>query len=102
MLEPHNTFATDHSNTCAITVNNALMFLCLSRFDILIASFLTTSTSTTSLPIPLCFTTPEPTSGMDPYSRRSTWNIIQRNKKGRIILLTTHFMDEGEWCSAVV
>lgn len=32
---------------------------------------------------------------MDPYSRRSTWNIIQRNKKGRIILLTTHFMDEG-------
>ena len=24
----------------------------------------------------------EPTSGMDPYSRRSTWNIIQRNKKG--------------------
>jgi ATP-binding cassette subfamily A (ABC1) protein 3 len=40
----------------------------------------------------------EPTSGMDPYSRRSTWNIIQRNKKGRIILLTTHFMDEGD-CS---
>ena len=35
----------------------------------------------------------EPTSGMDPFSRRSTWNIIQRNKKNRIILLTTHFMD---------
>jgi ABC-type multidrug transport system ATPase subunit len=34
----------------------------------------------------------EPTSGMDPFSRRSTWNIIQRNKKGRVILLTTHFM----------
>ena len=33
---------------------------------------------------------------MDPYSRRSTWNIIQRNKKGRIILLTTHFMDEAD------
>jgi ABC-type multidrug transport system ATPase subunit len=42
----------------------------------------------------------EPTSGMDPYSRRSTWNIIQRNKKGRIILLTTHFMDEGNAYSA--
>ena len=38
----------------------------------------------------------EPTSGMDPYSRRSTWNIIQKNKKGRIILLTTHFMDEAD------
>jgi ATP-binding cassette subfamily A (ABC1) protein 3 len=33
---------------------------------------------------------------MDPYSRRSTWNIIQRNKKGRVILLTTHFMDEAD------
>lgn len=38
----------------------------------------------------------EPTSGMDPYSRRSTWNIIQKNKKGRVILLTTHFMDEAD------
>jgi energy-coupling factor transporter ATP-binding protein EcfA2 len=33
---------------------------------------------------------------MDPYSRRSTWNIIQRNKKGRVILMTTHFMDEAD------
>lgn len=38
----------------------------------------------------------EPTSGMDPFSRRSTWNIIQRNKKNRVILLTTHFMDEAD------
>ena len=38
----------------------------------------------------------EPTSGMDPFSRRSTWNIIQRNRKGRIILMTTHFMDEAD------
>ncbi|CAM9341769.1 unnamed protein product, partial [Choristocarpus tenellus] len=38
----------------------------------------------------------EPTSGMDPYSRRSTWNVLQRNRKGRVILLTTHFMDEAD------
>lgn len=38
----------------------------------------------------------EPTSGMDPFSRRSTWNIIQKNKRNRIILLTTHFMDEAD------
>ena len=38
----------------------------------------------------------EPTSGMDPFSRRSTWDIIQRNRKGRIILMTTHFMDEAD------
>jgi ATP-binding cassette subfamily A (ABC1) protein 3 len=34
----------------------------------------------------------EPTSGMDPYSRRSTWNILQSNREGRVIILTTHFM----------
>ena len=38
----------------------------------------------------------EPTSGMDPYSRRSTWNILQNARAGRIILLTTHFMDEAD------
>ncbi|CAM9145594.1 unnamed protein product [Choristocarpus tenellus] len=38
----------------------------------------------------------EPTSGMDPYSRRCTWDLIQRGRKGRCVLLTTHFMDEAE------
>jgi ATP-binding cassette subfamily A (ABC1) protein 3 len=38
----------------------------------------------------------EPTSGMDPYSRRSTWELLRNGKQGRIIILTTHFMDEGE------
>jgi ATP-binding cassette subfamily A (ABC1) protein 3 len=36
----------------------------------------------------------EPTSGMDPYSRRSTWNILQDARPGRTMILTTHFMDE--------
>ncbi|CAI5723062.1 unnamed protein product [Hyaloperonospora brassicae] len=38
----------------------------------------------------------EPTSGMDPYSRRFTWNLLQRNRDDRVILLTTHFMDEAD------
>ena len=38
----------------------------------------------------------EPTSGMDPYSRRSTWQQIQSAREGRVILLTTHFMDEAD------
>lgn len=38
----------------------------------------------------------EPTSGMDPYSRRSTWELLQRCKKGRVVVLTTHFMDEAD------
>ena len=30
----------------------------------------------------------EPTSGMDPYSRRSTWNILQDCRSGRTMILT--------------
>lgn len=38
----------------------------------------------------------EPTSGMDPYSRRSTWNMLQNSREGRTIVLTTHFMEEAD------
>lgn len=34
----------------------------------------------------------EPTSGMDPYSRRFTWSVIRQHREGRVIVLTTHFM----------
>lgn len=34
----------------------------------------------------------EPTSGMDPYARRATWDLLAKHKEGRTILLTTHFM----------
>eukprot|EP00466_Bigelowiella_natans_P005647 jgi/Bigna1/89272/estExt_fgenesh1_pg.C_460086 len=36
----------------------------------------------------------EPTSGMDPFSRRSTWDMLKRAKERRVLILTTHFMDE--------
>nr|QJX58398.1 truncated ATP-binding cassette sub-family A member 2 [Pectinophora gossypiella] len=38
----------------------------------------------------------EPTSGMDPASRRALWDLLQREKKGRSMILTTHFMDEAD------
>ncbi|KAG8513504.1 LOW QUALITY PROTEIN: ATP-binding cassette sub-family A member 3 [Galemys pyrenaicus] len=38
----------------------------------------------------------EPTSGMDPVSRRTTWNLLQSYKQDRTILLTTHNMDEAD------
>lgn len=38
----------------------------------------------------------EPTSGMDPAARRALWDLLQQEKKGRTIILTTHFMDEAD------
>ena len=39
----------------------------------------------------------EPTTGLDPQSRRQLWEIIRRfQKKGGTVLLTTHYMDEAE------
>ncbi|XP_067133238.1 cholesterol transporter ABCA5-like [Centruroides vittatus] len=38
----------------------------------------------------------EPTSGIDPYSRRLLWTFLQKEKKNRAIVLTTHSMDEAD------
>ena len=39
----------------------------------------------------------EPTTGLDPQSRRPLWDIIRAfQKKGGTVLLTTHYMDEAE------
>lgn len=39
----------------------------------------------------------EPTTGLDPQSRRQLWEIIRSfQKKGGTVLLTTHYMDEAE------
>ncbi|XP_071958195.1 phospholipid-transporting ATPase ABCA3-like [Antedon mediterranea] len=38
----------------------------------------------------------EPTSGMDPYARRATWDLLLKYKAGKTMVLTTHFMDEAD------
>jgi ABC-2 type transport system ATP-binding protein len=39
----------------------------------------------------------EPTTGLDPQSRRQLWEIVRDfQKKGGTVLLTTHYMDEAE------
>uniref|UniRef100_A0A8C3XG17 ATP binding cassette subfamily A member 4 n=1 Tax=Cyanoderma ruficeps TaxID=181631 RepID=A0A8C3XG17_9PASS len=38
----------------------------------------------------------EPTSGVDPYSRRSIWDLLLKYRPGRTIILSTHHMDEAD------
>ena len=39
----------------------------------------------------------EPTTGLDPQSRRQIWDLVERCRAcGHTVLLTTHFMDEAE------
>jgi ABC-2 type transport system ATP-binding protein len=44
----------------------------------------------------------EPTSGVDPISRRAFWDLIyELSGKGVTVFVTTHYMDEAEYCDRI-
>ncbi|HEV7499751.1 MAG TPA: ABC transporter ATP-binding protein, partial [Vicinamibacteria bacterium] len=44
----------------------------------------------------------EPTSGVDPITRRQFWELIYETARaGTTVLVTTHYMDEAEYCDRV-
>ena len=38
----------------------------------------------------------EPTTGLDPMARRNLWGVLKAARPGRLIMLSTHFMDEAD------
>jgi ABC-2 type transport system ATP-binding protein len=44
----------------------------------------------------------EPTSGVDPITRRQFWELIYETAAaGTTVLVTTHYMDEAEYCDRI-
>ncbi|PIF06492.1 MAG: hypothetical protein CSA36_01335 [Draconibacterium sp.] len=44
----------------------------------------------------------EPTSGVDPVTRRRFWDLIyETSNSGTTVFVTTHYMDEAEYCDRV-
>ena len=44
----------------------------------------------------------EPTSGVDPITRRQFWELIyEAARAGTTVLVTTHYMDEAEYCDRI-
>lgn len=45
----------------------------------------------------------EPTGGVDPISRRNFWDLINDlSQKGTTVFVTTHYLDEAEYCNRIM
>ena len=58
--------------------------------------------STSLLHDPAIIFLDEPTGGVDPISRRNFWRIIYEiANRGKTVFVTTHYMDEAEYCNRI-
>jgi ABC-2 type transport system ATP-binding protein len=44
----------------------------------------------------------EPSTGLDPAARRQFWDLIQSQRSGTTIIVTTHLMEEAEACEQLL
>jgi ABC-2 type transport system ATP-binding protein len=56
------------------------------------------------VPRPAVLLLDEPSTGLDPTARRELWNYLRalRDSENLTILMTTHFLDEAEWCDRLL
>ncbi len=89
-------------------IREVLHLVGLERFDRALVGGLSTgwrqrlALATSIVHKPRLFFLDEPTSGVDPTARRAFWDLIYRLvEEGTTALVTTHYMDEAEYCSRV-
>ena len=60
------------------------------------------SIATTLINHPKIIFLDEPTTGLDPQARRNLWELIKNiRNQGTTVIITTHYMDEAEYCNRV-
>lgn len=89
-------------NELAISVDRALFDVNLKQFEHRPAAKLSggmrrrLSTAMSLIGTPRVVYLDEPSTGLDPASKRALWNVIEKAKGNKSVVLTTHSMEEAE------